>query len=517
MKKKHKYSVLIVDDEKENLTSFKYLFEDYYDIYTAESADEGFEIITKNEIHVVISDQRMPNITGVEFLEKVLHAFPNTVRMILTGYSDIDAVINAINKGKVYYFFSKPWDDYEMKLIIDNALEAIALKKQLKTQEERYRATFEQAGVGIAHLDARGNFLKVNHQYCSISDYSETELLSMTVCELIQNDADAVRADIQKILADPGRIIKNEKKILTKHQCPVWIRMTLSLLQHPEEDKNYILSIIEDISSRKKAEQEMETAHRMKSEFIANMTHEIRTPLNAIIGFSGILRSSTEDRNQQEYLDTVISSGNALLGLMNDILDLSKMQAGKMLMSSEPVDIKHILYKIKKIFTFQCKEKGIGFHAETEGDLPDMLLLDEIRLRQILFNLVGNAVKFTHEGYVRISVSCEYPDRGNEKISLSIAVEDTGIGIPREELKYIFDHFYQQDGKTSKRYEGIGLGLALVKNLSEMMNGTISVQSRVGKGSVFTLLLKEVSLYHHPEPDPSDFDDFIVIPSSEDD
>ncbi len=229
------------------------------------------------------------------------------------------------------------------------------------------------------------------------------------------------------------------------------------------------------------------------------MSHEIRTPMNAILGFTEILFDKTDDSEHKSYLKGIQSSGKSLLGIINDILDLSKIEAGKLEIHSEPVNINKILEDIRQIFTHKIQEKGIEFISDISPDVPEGLLLDEIRIRQILINLMGNAVKFTHHGYVRIGVKgseqlsvISYPS--NPSFTLIIEVEDTGIGIPEDQQNVIFEKFRQQDGQSTRKYGGTGLGLAITKRLTEIMNGTVSVESKVGKGSIFRVILSDVSV-----------------------
>jgi len=262
------------------------------------------------------------------------------------------------------------------------------------------------------------------------------------------------------------------------------------------EEKLKIAKIDAEKSSKKAI-----AADSAKSEFLANMSHEIRTPMNAIMGFSEILKEQLKEPKYLEYTDTIIASGKTLLGLINDILDLSKIEAGKMGLQYGAVDPHALFSDIAKIFDTKIRSKGLKFITDTEENLPASLLLDEVRIRQILFNLVGNAVKFTTEGYIELKVKKVFhPDRS--KIDLVFSIKDTGIGISGEDKKLIFDAFQQSQGQSTKQYGGTGLGLAITKKLVELMNGDITVDSTTGKGSVFTVKLKDVSiasLTHSPD------------------
>jgi len=257
------------------------------------------------------------------------------------------------------------------------------------------------------------------------------------------------------------------------------------------EEKNADLQ--REIIERKKAESAAENASRAKSEFLANMSHEIRTPMNAILGFSEILESKTADQQLRYYISLIRSAGRSLLGLINDILDLSKIEAGKMKLEYHPVSPRVLFNEIADIFSQKVSEKHLDFFIETDPWMPDTLLLDEIRMRQILFNLVGNAVKFTDSGYIRMSVRILCIVENKNAVDLVFSVEDTGIGIPDKEKERIFGAFEQQTGQSS-RYGGTGLGLAITRRLVEMMNGNIVVRSSPGKGSIFTIYLKNIGI-----------------------
>jgi len=257
------------------------------------------------------------------------------------------------------------------------------------------------------------------------------------------------------------------------------------------EEKNQLLE--QEIIIRKQAEKEADSANRMKSEFLANMSHEIRTPMNAVIGFSDLLIPLVKDKQQKNYLDSIITSGRALLSLINDILDLSKIEAGHLEIQYSHTDLNLIFLEIQQIFMMKANEKGLDFIIKIEKGLPTGLIIDEIRIRQIVINLVSNAIKFTKQGYIKISVHKVFCENHN-KINLIIAVEDTGIGIPEEQQARMFESFTQVEGQSTRQYGGTGLGLAISKRLIKLMNGEIMVQSKVNSGSVFTIILKDVEL-----------------------
>ncbi len=258
------------------------------------------------------------------------------------------------------------------------------------------------------------------------------------------------------------------------------------------------------------AKQHAELANKAKSEFLANMSHEIRTPMNAVIGFSELLSSLVTDKKQKSYLNSIQIAGKALLTLINDILDLSKIEAGHLEIKSEAVNLYTLVNELKQIFAVKIAENNLEFMVDIAQGLPNALMLDEVRLRQVLLNLIGNAIKFTDTGYIKLSVR-HTPNTSNEgnsidksdiekksdffnPLDLIIVVTDTGIGIPFDQQALIFESFRQQEGQSTRKYGGTGLGLAITKRLVEMMNGDISVKSTVGKGSLFEITLPNVNV-----------------------
>ncbi|MFA5904030.1 MAG: two-component regulator propeller domain-containing protein, partial [Desulfobacula sp.] len=258
----------------------------------------------------------------------------------------------------------------------------------------------------------------------------------------------------------------------------------------------------------KDAKESAETANKAKTQFLANMSHEIRTPLNLILGFSKALEKEIRDETQKEYVSAIRSSGKTLLGLLNDILDLSKIDSDRFTIDYRAFNIRRMFLEIRQMFVKMAEQKGLKFELNISSLLPEILILDENRLRQIVVNITGNAVKFTEKGYIRVSVDYVADVSGKEYGDLLILVEDTGMGVKEDEKEDIFRIFSQQKHQDINKYGGTGLGLTISKRLAEIMNGTITLDSILNQGSRFTIRIKHVeqASLTGPNPDKGDTD-----------
>jgi len=237
-----------------------------------------------------------------------------------------------------------------------------------------------------------------------------------------------------------------------------------------------------------------EDANKAKSEFLANMSHEIRTPMNAVLGFAELLFNHPLNEKQTEYVKGIQLAGKNLLNIINDILDLSKIESGNMSISMDSVNIYELVDELQALFVIKAKEKNIDFILEVDSNIPKGLLLDELKIKQIMFNLLGNAIKFTSNGYVKLKCYLTNSPTDESIVELNIVVKDTGIGIPQNQQDIIFEPFRQQNGQNTRQYGGTGLGLSITHKIVQLLSGKISLNSVQDKGSSFSIVIPSVSV-----------------------
>ncbi len=439
-------------------------------------------------------------LTAINIQNKIFENFEITQTFF--GIGEIKMLLNVriieqkINSEKLILLAIEDITEQSRVYINEN----LAFKKA----EEKFRGYIESAPDALIISDREGKIQLINSQTEKLFGFNREEIMGHNIELLIPSEFREFKNKVEDDLLREKRFIKKSKKIelfgINKEGLEFPIEVSLSLIK---ADEGILISAaIRDITEQKrisselseaklKAEKATETAEEAlmsKEQFLSNMSHEIRTPMNAIIGFTKVIMKSNLTAKQSEYISAIKQSGNALIVLIDDILDLAKVNAGKMTFEQKPFILRSSISSMLDLFEMKIKEKNLLLELKYDKNLPEFIIGDSARLNQIILNLISNAVKFTSKGKIILEINLL--NEVDEYVNIEFNVIDTGIGIPANKLNSIFENFQQAYSSTSRFYGGTGLGLAIVKKMVEAQNGQIKVKSEVDKGSTFCFVLK---------------------------
>ncbi|WPL14813.1 MULTISPECIES: PAS domain S-box protein [Thiorhodovibrio] len=422
-----------------------------------------------------------------------------------------ESLINYTRDGKPYWIKidCNPMTDAEGKvygaLAIESDITAQKSAEQaLQQSEARTSRVMNIVPSAILSVDEQGRIEQANERTEQIFGHARAALIGQPIELLLPERLRAVhKRQRQGFEADRSmRLMGVGRNLVGLHRDGHEFPVEVVLAPFTDGERQLVVVSVNDISARKAAEavllsakQEAEAAaqmaaaaNRAKSEFLANMSHEIRTPMNAVMGLAQLLLDTELSTRQRDYLTKMDNASRSLLGILNDILDYSKIEAGKLDLETVEIDLDALLSGLSDLFGLAAKDKGLGLILEREPDIPPVLIGDPLRLRQVINNLLSNAIKFTSAGQVRLTLSLL--GRDDETVTLQVRVTDTGIGMTPEQLDRLFQPFEQADTSTTREYGGTGLGLTILKRLVEMMGGEIAVTSVAGQGSKFDVKIR---------------------------
>lgn len=482
-----KPKLLYVDDERPNLVAFRALLRDTYDVLIAESAEQAIELLQNNDIPLVVSDQRMPGMTGTELLEKVASDFPDCARMILTGYADIEAVITAINCGQIYYYFKKPWNEAEVRLTLSNALEAVITRRKLIESEQRFRGTFEQAGLGIAHLELQGRIMRANARLRHFLGASENELIGSPLSTWFPQ-FDSI--ELETVASGRKPMLVREDS-LTTAQGKRRSRITVSVSLDRKGLPDYLIFLLDDITEHLLLEEQLRQSQKLEAigALAGGVAHDFNNLLTPIMGYAHIIEQKLPENDPlRDKARGISKAAMSAKALTSQLLSFGRKQ-----------DLELNRQELSSIITsfYEILRRTIRENIEIKLKLPSQEILvkaDKWQLEQVFLNLAINAQDaIIGNGTISIETSQVYLDGEEadihpEMLPGSYALlmfSDTGSGMSAETQAHIFEPFFT----TKKDGHGTGLGLATVYGIVKQHEGFLNVVSEHGQGTIFRIYL----------------------------
>ena len=528
--------ILVIADSAAELEIISFLLKrDGYLVHTVASNQVEFTTLEKNLPDLILIDINLEEIDKDE-----LYQYFNSISsareipiICINPFHHSDEARKALEAG-CSDFLIKPINPTELSIRVKTQLELNAIRKRLeyvnlaleesvmirtrelqdanmrlRVSEERWQFALEGSGNGVWDWNLVTNEVFFSKRWKEMLGYNEDDTWDKYeewTRHIHPDDVGWVTDAIQLHLSGNKSSYESEHRVICKDGNYIWVLSRGKVIKSIDGKPSRMVGTHTDITERKKIESnlhkakaEAEVANRLKSQFLANMSHEIRTPMNAVLGFAEILKDKIGDNpDLLEYLSGIQKSGKNLINLINDILDIAKIEAGRLEIIYSAVNLNSIINDIKQIFSIHTASKKLKFEVTIDDHLPHSIVLDELRLRQVLFNLIGNAIKFTDKGGVDINVRGFRKGGNKHRIDLVFEVSDTGVGIAPGEIDTVFEPFKQQQGQNALRYGGSGLGLSIAKRLVEMMNGSISLESKLGHGSKFTISMPDLEISDIP-------------------
>ena len=455
------------------------------------------------EQHGVTADKVLGRTDFELFPEELARKFALDDRRVLEHgevLHDIEELAGLIGMRRIIDRVKSPIRHHDGRIVGVQVLfwdvtEDVAAREALQMSDAHYQSLVESLPLSVFRKDSEFRLVFGNQRFCDALGEPLESFQGKSDFDLFPRDlAEKYRRDDQRIL-DEGATIEDIEELIHADGQRFYIQTFKGPVRAVDGQVIGIQGMFWDVTAQKRAEQELrqakeasDAASKAKSDFLANMSHEIRTPMNAVIGMTELVLDTELTNNQREYLSIVQESGDALLTLINDVLDFSKIEAGKFELDPALFDVRETLGDTMKSLAVRASRQGLELAFEIDSNVPLMLDGDYARLRQIVINLVGNAIKFTPQGEVVLTVRCE--SRTETEALLRFSVTDTGIGIPADKQELIFEEFQQADSSTTRTYGGTGLGLAISSRLVGLMQGRIWVESQLGRGSTFHFTAK---------------------------
>lgn len=480
---------------------------------------QGIEMMAdeENRIDLVLLDLDLPDCSGIDTFLNLHQRFPDTPIIVLTGANEDELGLKAIQSGAQDFLFKNDLMDELVKgkkgRLLERSISYAFERNQLKL---RLKQAQQLAKVGHWEINVHNNLLSCSPEIYRIFEQDDNRKLR-TLEDYIQS----IHPDDQeKVVLCFIQAFKDGGTFEVEHKIPFPDgRVKYAIIQgKAQKDRlgNYtsLIGTTQDISERKAMEQLAiekdlaEQSAKLKQDFLAKTSHEIRTPLNPILLLTNILLNTQPTPQQREHLNAIKTAGETLLAVVNDVLDLSKIEAGKIDFHHNVFNLSQVFSALREMMELNAREKSLDLIFDLDPELPRYIIGDNVRLTQILLNLIGNAIKFTHKGYIRVEGRAKI--READRVRIEFCVSDTGIGIPSHQLVNIFESFNQVNQSIGRRYNGTGLGLTIVKQLVKLQGGDIFVSSSVGQGSVFTFELdfgiSEEESTQYPEAEELDKD-----------